>query len=190
MKLYGSTTSPYVRRIRLWLNDTDYEFVNMDIFAGPGRALLKEKNPALKVPALEDGEQMVFDSRVIFRYLQTKSSAAPLTWEQENLLTLIDAANDSFVQLMMLKRSGVEQDRELLFFRLQLERIETALTTLNTHAEQGDFSQWDYPTICLFCLIDWVSFRELWGFAAYPALQALWKTYQDDSIIKATDPRI
>ena len=41
MKLYGSTTSPYVRRIRLWLNDTDYEFVNMDIFAGPGRALLK-----------------------------------------------------------------------------------------------------------------------------------------------------
>ena len=72
MKLYGSTTSPYVRRIRLWLNDTDYEFVNMDIFAGPGRALLKEKNPALKVPALEDGEQMVFDSREIFRYLQTK----------------------------------------------------------------------------------------------------------------------
>ena len=32
MKLYGSTTSPYVRRIRLFLSGKDYEFINMDIF--------------------------------------------------------------------------------------------------------------------------------------------------------------
>lgn len=190
MKLYGSTTSPYVRRIRLWLRDTDYEFVNMDIFAGPGRALLKEKNPALKVPALEDNEQMVFDSRVIFRYLQDKSGAKPLSWQQENQLTMIDAANDSFVQLMMLKRSGIEQNPDLLFFRLQLERIETLLRVLNTDAEKGEFSEWDYPAICLFCLIDWVSFRELWDFSGYPALFALWQQHQDNTGVKATDPRL
>ena len=45
MKLIGSTTSPYVRRIRLLLDDSDYEFVNLDIY-GQGRDELRRNNPA------------------------------------------------------------------------------------------------------------------------------------------------
>ncbi|GGF73488.1 glutathione S-transferase family protein [Alteromonas lipolytica] len=190
MKLYGSTTSPYVRRIRLLLAGKDYEFINMDIFAGPGRELLRVKNPALKVPMLEDGDLLIYDSRVIFRFLNEKLAMAPLTWAQENSLTLIDAANDTFVQLMMLKRSDIANQPDKLFFKLNNERVDTLLQTLNKGIEAGDFARWEYPAICLFCLIDWVIFRELADFAAYPELQAFWQQHQQEADVAITDPRV
>lgn len=190
MKLYGSTTSPYVRRIRLFLSGKEYEFINMDIFAGPGRDLLRAKNPALKVPMLEDGELMIYDSRVIFRYLNEKFAMAQLTWAEENRLTLIDAANDSFVQLMMLKRSEIANQPDKLFFKLNNERVATLLQTLNAEVAAGHFSRWDYPAICLFCLIDWVTFRELAEFTPYPALHTFWLQHQQEAGINLTDPRL
>ncbi|WP_296052737.1 glutathione S-transferase family protein [uncultured Alteromonas sp.] len=190
MKLYGSTTSPYVRRIRLFFADKDIEFINMDIFAGPGRELLRAKNPALKVPMLEDGELIIYDSRVVFRYLSEKFTLTPLSWPEENRLTLIDAANDTFVQLMMLKRSDIANQPDKLFFKLNNERIETLLTTLNAEVAAGHFSQWDYPAICLFCLIDWVTFRALTRFESYPALLAFWQQQQTQVDIAKTDPRV
>ena len=71
MKLIGSTTSPYVRRIRLLLSDEPYEFINLDIY-GEGRDELRRTNPTLKIPVLIDGDQELYDSRVIARYLGQK----------------------------------------------------------------------------------------------------------------------
>ncbi|HCS83004.1 MAG TPA: glutathione S-transferase, partial [Alteromonas macleodii] len=45
MKLYGSTTSPYVRRIRIVLASTEHEFLNLQIFSGEDRELLASRNP-------------------------------------------------------------------------------------------------------------------------------------------------
>ena len=53
MKLYGSTTSPFVRRIRIVLASIDHEFLNLQIFSGADRELLASRNPTLKVPCLE-----------------------------------------------------------------------------------------------------------------------------------------
>src|SRR5690625_3587698 len=106
MKLLGSLTSPYVRRIRLLLADTPHEFVSWDIYDAD-RDELRRHNPALKIPLLEDDDgQVVYDSRVISRYLAAKRGDAPLSWEDENRLTLIDAANDSGVALLLSQRSG------------------------------------------------------------------------------------
>ena len=69
MELYGSNTSPYVRRLQIWLANDEYEFVELDIMSEEGHQILKAKNPTLKVPMLYDGEQPIYDSRVIFRYL-------------------------------------------------------------------------------------------------------------------------
>ena len=100
LTLYGSTTSPYVRRLRILLKDQDYQFVNLNIFDVEGRAELKKLNPTMKVPMLEHDGQMLFDSRVIFRYLSQSVLEHPLTWPQENALTLIDSANDTLVQIL------------------------------------------------------------------------------------------
>lgn len=189
MKLYGSTTSPFVRRIRIVLASTPHEFINLEIFTGKDRELLASRNPTLKVPCLEDEGQMVFDSRIIYRYLADKLGHQRLSWDQENQLTLIDAACDSFVQLLILSRSDIDISEDRLHFRLQKERIEAVLTTLEDQLIQGGFEQWGYPEICLYSLIDWVEFRELHTLASYPELRRFREKHADRIEVTATDPR-
>ncbi|MFN2361074.1 MAG: glutathione S-transferase N-terminal domain-containing protein [Marinobacter sp.] len=188
MKLIGSTTSPYVRRIRLLLADNDYEFVNLDIY-GEDRAELRRNNPALKIPMLIDGDQEVFDSRVIARYVSEKQGLAPLTWDQENQLTLIDAANDSAVILLLSSRSGIDTSENLMFFNLQRERIMMTMRTLAAMVDDGQFSQWNYPAICLYCLVDWVDFRDLVDFSGIESLLGFRDHYRNNEMVGVTDPR-
>jgi glutathione S-transferase len=189
LKLYGSTTSPFVRRLRLWLANVEHEFINMQIFSGPDRELLASMNPTLKIPMIEDDGKVIYDSRVIFRYLSDKFSEQPLSWQQENLLTLIDSANDSLVQSLILKRSEIEQDNSKLIFRLQNERVQTILEHLNRLVEEGEFSNWHYPEICLYCLVDWIEFRELHDLSAMPALLEFQARHNDRIEVTTTNPR-
>lgn len=188
MKLLGSTTSPYVRRTRLLLGDADYEFVNLDIY-GENRDVLRRNNPALKIPMLIDGDQEIYDSRVIARYLSELQKLPPLSWDQENQLTLIDAANDSAVILLLSERSGIDTRSGALFHELQRERIMTALRTLSAMVEEGHFEQWHYPSICLYTLIDWVDFRDLVDFSGIESLISWRDRMQGQPHVKTTDPR-
>lgn len=192
MKLLGSTTSPYVRRIRLYLaqlNITDFEFVNLDIFSTDDRQLLTGNNPAQKVPALVDGDLCIYDSRVIFRYLAQKYQQAPLSWSQENLLTLIDAANDSLVSLFLLTRSNIDTNEDKLFFNLQHERVEKVMSALSKAVNDGEFEQWHYPAIALYCLLDWAGLRQLYSFKDNLDLARFHKNNENNIGITATDPR-
>ena len=189
MKLIGSTTSPYVRRIRLLLAERPYDFVNLDIY-GAGRDELRRQNPALKIPMLIDGGQTVYDSRVIFRYLTAKLGLPSLDWDQENQLTLIDAANDSFVTLLLSKRSGLDVEQDAMFYRLQWERVEKTLNALAEMARDGDFDDWNYPAMCLYCLVDWLDFRELLSGEARDTLLAFRDRHRQRDVVKTTDPRL
>tara|TARA_R110002153_G_scaffold18154_5_gene63567 strand:- start:6821 stop:7408 length:588 start_codon:yes stop_codon:yes gene_type:complete len=193
LKLYGSTTSPYVRRLRIWLANTEHEFINLLIFSEQDRELLAAKNPTMKIPMLEDESdgqmQVIFDSRVIFRYLSDKFSDPSLSWDQENQLTLIDAANDSLVQMFILSNSDIQADEDKLFFKLQKERVNAVLVNLNEMVADQQFSSWNYPAICLYCLIDWIEFRNLHNMQGLTDLLA----FHDDNTqrieVTATDPR-
>lgn len=189
MQLLGSTTSPYVRRIRLFFRDADFEFVNMDIFSKEGAEVLEKNNPAKKVPALIDGDLNIYDSRVIYRYLSEKLKLSPLTWPQENLLTLIDAANDSLVSLLLSKRSDLDIDSDVFFFKLQHERIETIYQVLDSAVANEEFSERDYPSVCLFCLLDWVTFRTLSDLSPYRNLLAFYQRVKFNDGVSETDPR-
>jgi glutathione S-transferase len=193
LKLYGSTTSPYVRRLRIWLANTKHEFVNLQIFVEQDRQVLAAKNPTMKIPMLEDGvgenTQSIFDSRVIYRYLTHKFNDPILSWEQENQMTLIDSANDSLVQMFILSNSGIAADEDKLFFKLQKERVNGVLVQLNKMVAEKQFSAWNYPTVCLYCLIDWIEFRKLHNMQGLTDLLA----FHDDNAqrieVTATDPR-
>ncbi|RBP25301.1 glutathione S-transferase [Marinobacter pelagius] len=188
MKLIGSTTSPYVRRIRILLDEEPYEFINLDIY-GEGRDELRRNNPALKIPMLEDEGQELYDSRIIARYLSAKQNRDPLTWDQQNQLTLIDAANDSAVTLLLAKRSGVDVEADVMFFNLQRERIMTTLRTLAAQVEEGQFEAWNYPAICLYCLVDWLDFRDLVDFTGVESLLAFRDSRKGKPWVAQTDPR-
>lgn len=190
MKLYGSQTSPYVRRIRLLLADTPFEFIDLQIFAEQDRQKLLALNPTLKIPMLEHNGQSVFDSAVIFRYLAKQLEIPALSWYQENQLTVINAVNDSLVSLFLCQRSGLDTNEDRLFFNVQKERIVASLFVLEQQAENQEFAQWNYVAMALFSLVDWVLFRDLLELDDYPALLAFWQDNQQQASISVTNPRL
>ena len=73
MKLIGSLTSPYVRKVRVVMAEKklDYQLVLEDVWGSD--AMLK-MNPLGKVPCLVlDGGEAVFDSRVIVKPLKSRA---------------------------------------------------------------------------------------------------------------------
>ena len=78
MKLIGSLTSPYVRKVRVVLAEKklDYNFVLEDVW---GSDAILASNPLGKVPVLVmEGAEAVFDSRVIVEYVDTLSPVGKL----------------------------------------------------------------------------------------------------------------
>lgn len=79
MKLIGSTTSPYVRKVRIVMAEKklDYQFVVENVWADD--TTISSSNPLGKVPCLVmEGGEAVFDSRVIVEYLDTLSPVGKL----------------------------------------------------------------------------------------------------------------
>ena len=79
MKLIGSATSPYVRKVRIVMAEKklDYQFVTEDVWAAA--TTIASANPLGKVPCLlMEGGEAVFDSRVIVEYLDTLSPVGKL----------------------------------------------------------------------------------------------------------------
>jgi len=79
MKLIGSTTSPYVRKVRIVMAEKklDYQFLLDNVWSADTR--IAASNPLGKVPCLVmEGGEAVFDSRVIVEYLDTLSPVGKL----------------------------------------------------------------------------------------------------------------
>ena len=78
MKLIGSLTSPYVRKVRVVMAEKklDFQFLLQDPW---GTESVMASNPLGKVPCLVmEGGEAVFDSRVIVEYLDTLSPVGKL----------------------------------------------------------------------------------------------------------------
>ena len=79
MKLIGSSTSPYVRKVRIVMAEKklDYNYVTENVWSAETR--IGESNPLGKVPCLiMEGAEALFDSRVIVEYLDTLSPVGKL----------------------------------------------------------------------------------------------------------------
>ena len=79
MKLIGSTSSPYVRKVCIVLAEKklDCGFVTEDVWAT--ETSIAESNPLGKVPCLiMEGSEAIYDSRVIVEYLDTLSPVGKL----------------------------------------------------------------------------------------------------------------
>ena len=189
MKLIGSTTSPFVRRLRLFLDGVDYEFEQVDIFNPNDRASLIKENPTLKIPMLKDGEQVIFDSGLIYRYLVAKLGSQALSWDQQNALVSIDSVNDALVNMFIIERSGIDNSQDKMYFNIQRERAVTVFTYLDKLAEQGMFEEWNYLAICLYCLLDWSEFRERYDFSQHQSLMAFYAQNKTRQSVIDTDPR-
>ncbi len=79
MKLIGSLTSPFVRKVRIVMAEKklDYKFELEDVWSPT--STIQSANPLGKVPCLVmEGGEAIFDSRVIVEYVDTLSPVGKL----------------------------------------------------------------------------------------------------------------
>ena len=171
MKLIGSLTSPYVRKVRVVMAEKKLDF--QLVLEDPWNAdeVLKA-NPLGKVPCLvmEAGEA-VFDSRVIVEYLDTLSPVGKLippsgrerievrTWE-----ALSDGVLDAAVNARMEQvwSGRTDAQRSQAWVDRQMSRVDTALAAMSKGL--GDKS-WCMGTpfsladIAVGCALGYLDFR-------------------------------
>lgn len=184
--LIGSQTSPFVRRIRIVLENIPFDFKELNIFETEDAITLNKVNPINQVPVLLDGEQKVWDSRHIYNYLSQKHSLPKLSLDQENTLTALESAMNSAVTLLLMKRSGMNTDDSYMFINRQKERIESVLDYLTPYIKSDALKEWNFITISLYCFLDWGTFRGILNLEKRPECKALLDHYSQKDIIKNT----
>lgn len=66
-RLLGSLTSPFVRRLRLYMADIPYEFEIVNYLESGQDARLSAANPIKRIPVLLIDGKSLWESRVIFQ---------------------------------------------------------------------------------------------------------------------------
>lgn len=168
MKLLGSSTSPYVRKVRVVMAEKkiDYRFELADVWAPDNPAM--QFNPLGKVPCLvlEDGSAL-YDSRVIVEYLDTLTPVSRLIppsgraridvrrWE-----ALADGTLDAALLARLENTQRPEGQRSDAHIRRQLGKIDSALAAMSAAlgnqawCAEGRYSLADLATGCALGYLD------------------------------------
>ena len=141
MKLIGSTTSPYVRKVRIVMAEKklDYQFITDNVWGDD--TTVAQSNPLGKVPCLVmEGGEAVFDSRVIVEYMDTLSPVGKLiptlgreraevkTWE-----ALADGVLDAsiLVRLEATWTGRSAQQRSQAWIERQMQKVHASLKAMS-----------------------------------------------------------
>ena len=142
MKIIGSATSPYVRKVRIVMAEKklDYQLVMEDVWAA--NSTIMASNPLGKVPCLlMEGGEAVFDSRVIVEYLDTLSPVGKLIPSQGRERAEVktwEALGDGLVDAAILARlettwtGRTSEQRSDAWTARQLSKITAALKAMST----------------------------------------------------------
>ncbi|MCA9679019.1 MAG: glutathione S-transferase family protein [Kofleriaceae bacterium] len=167
MKLFGTTTSPYVRRVRIAALEADVPFDLVDTATPDGQAALRLVSPIWKVPVIEVDGRILFDSRTICDWIVTTHGwgglAAPGDrWHAANLLNAIDGALDSAIQVFYRRRDGHDV-AAMPFAQRQRARIDAIFDWLDGEHRAGRFGDGaalGLAEMSLACTLDWMDFRD------------------------------
>jgi glutathione S-transferase len=187
MKLYGSTTSPFVRRVRVVATEVGepIDWVQLR----PDDATLHALSPIRKVPvAVVDGKTLM-DSRTIIDWMIAKHGWHGLRqardrWHDANLMSAIDAAVESMVQLFVLRRDGVAID-DTPYAARQLARTDAIFAWLASQPLDDGFG---LPQISLVCALDWMDFRDAYPTARAAGVEPVRAAWRDRPSLASTRP--
>lgn len=189
-QLIGSINSPYVRKLRMLMlkENIPFEFKVINLFDKEGSEFLRKVNPIGKVPVFLNGDQVIYDSRVIFNYLTKKHNLKPLTLEEENKLSMIDGGAETGVSLFLLRQSGIEQTSSNGYIQRQVKRIDDILKYLEPWASSLDPQKdWSFLEMSLLSVVNWVQKRNLVELQNYPTYQKFLERYQSANAVKETE---
>jgi glutathione S-transferase len=172
MKLLGSRTSPYVRKVRVVMAEKklDVDFVTEDVWAPETH--IAESNPLGKVPCLlMEGGEALYDSRVIVEYLDTLSPVGKLipalgreraevkTWE-----ALADGVLDAAIlaRLEATWTGRTEVQRSQAWIDRQLAKVHAAVKAMSLQLGEKPFCAGIYLSladIAVGCALSYLDFR-------------------------------
>jgi glutathione S-transferase len=196
MKLYGTTTSPFVRRTRVVAQEVGETIELIDTATPEGMALLREVSPIRKVPVAVIEGRTIYDSREIIEWMTLMRGYGELTpprdrWRQANLLNAIDAALDSVIQLFYLRRDGVAIAESPYLVR-QLDRADAIFTWLCSELSKDRTSfgagGLGVVEISVVCTLDWMDFRSTYPTSRAGDLNQLRAAWADRPSLATTKP--
>ena len=180
MKLIGSISSPYVRKVRVVMAEKklDYDFVPEDVWAA--QTTISEANPLGKVPCLiMEGGEALFDSRVIVEYLDTLSPVGklipPVGRERAEVKTwealadgLLDASIAARLEATWVGRTKAQRSPE--WIDRQMGKVTASLKSMSKGLGDKPFCSGIYLSladIAVGCALGYLDFR-------FPAID--WRT--------------
>lgn len=198
MKLYGSDTSPYVRKVRIVIAEKNIscDWVLERPADSGGR--FRELNPLGKIPVLEaDDGNVIYDSPVIVEYVDMLATprlipeTGETRWQIQTLHALGDGMMDATVARMLEMRKPEDKQTPAVINK-QEGKIADALSSLDSAATKpflvGDgFSMAD---IAIATALSYIDFRYAFDWRSqYPAL-AIWSEsiFARDSFISTLPP--
>jgi glutathione S-transferase len=202
MKLIGSLSSPYVRKVRVAMAEKklDYEFVLENVWHADTK--IQESNPLAKVPCLvmEDGGAM-FDSRVIVEYLDTLSPVGKLIptqgreragvkcWE-----ALADGVLDAGILIRLEKTLRPPEKQSQEWVDRQLKKVHAGLKAMSVGFADTPFctgNQYTLADVAVGCALGWLSFRfpEINWKETHPNLVPLYEKLSERPSFKDTVPQ-
>jgi len=172
MKLIGSTSSPYVRKVRIVMAEKklDYAFVSEDVWAADNA--ISQSNPLGKVPCLVmEGGEALFDSRVIVEYLDTLSPVGkliPVVGRERAEVKTWEALGDGVVDAAILARLEThwpgrdKTQRSQPWIDRQLSKVHASLKAMSQGLGEKPFCAGIYLSladIAVGCALGYLDFR-------------------------------
>lgn len=172
MKLIGSNSSPYVRKVRITMAEKklDYQYVTENVWVSETR--ISESNPLGKVPCLiMEGAEALFDSRVIVEYLENLSPVGKLipgngreraevkTWEAL-ADGVLDAAILARLEATWDGRTKAQRSQE--WIDRQLAKIDASLKAMSRGLADKPFCagiHLSLADIAVGCALGYLDFR-------------------------------
>lgn len=204
MKLIGSLSSPYVRKVRIVMAEKklDYQFVEEDVWASDA---ILASNPLGKVPCLVmEGGEAVFDSRVIVDYLDARSPLARLIPEPNRERTEVrtwEALADGTIDALILARLEATwagrsaEQRSPEWIDRQMKKVDASLEAFATGLAAKPWCTGIHMTladVAVGCALGYLEFRfpQIGWREQYPSLARLAdKLNSRNSFIDTAPPR-
>ncbi len=169
MRLYTAGASPFVRKVRVCLLELGLEdqVEQMDVATtpfAPHDALIKQ-NPLGKIPCLvRDDGTVIYDSRVITRYLDDLAKGAlysndPRLWETLTIEALADGMMEAAVLMVYEKRIRPEEKLYEDWIEAQWAKISRALDALESGWAGHLEGSVDMAHIAVAVALEYLDFR-------------------------------
>lgn len=187
MKLLGSLTSPYVRKVRVVMAEKKLDF-QLELEDVWGNDNILRSNPLGKVPCLVmEGGEAVFDSRVIVEYLDTLSPVGkliPPSGRERIEVRTWEALADGLLDASLLARMEAnwkhrtEAQRSQAWIDRQMSRVDAALKSMSQGLGDKPWCCGNHFTladIAVGCALGYLDFRfsHIDWRGAHPNLQKL-----------------